>query len=127
MTAQQQEQLLDIRERPNGSVVIKRYPFETVFNSDEVKELEEYFHTRPHTPAPELTFKQPDMQSGYTVEQVAEIDKRIRKERAEAARTATLKTLDEFEEWCKSRYVTQQIRDFKIYKSLRRTAQEQQR
>jgi hypothetical protein len=63
MTAQQpqQESLLDIRERPNGNIVIKRYPFETVFNSDEVKELEDYFRSRPHTPAAEY----PDRHEAY--------------------------------------------------------------
>ena len=45
----QPQQHLDIRERPNGHLVIKRYPFETVFNVDEVKELEIYFRSRPHT------------------------------------------------------------------------------
>jgi hypothetical protein len=34
--------LLDIRHHPDGSVVIKRYPFETFFNMDEWKELSEY-------------------------------------------------------------------------------------
>ena len=42
--------------------------------------------TRPHTPAPELKFHQPGSKVEYTVEQVAEIDKRIR----QAARDATL-------------------------------------
>jgi len=71
--AQQPEPLLDIRERPNGSVVIKRYPFETVFNSDEVKELEEYFSTRPNTTAPEpvtIRLRKPmrDLPSGKSAE-----------------------------------------------------------
>jgi len=45
----QREPLLDIRHRPNGDVVIKRYPFETVFHEDEWKELSEYCSSRPHT------------------------------------------------------------------------------
>ena len=50
----QPQQHLDIRERPNGHLVIKRYPFETVFNVDEVKELEIYFRSRPHASTPKF-------------------------------------------------------------------------
>lgn len=42
MTQPKPHLLLDIRERPNGSVVVKRYPFESVFDKDEWKELCEY-------------------------------------------------------------------------------------
>jgi hypothetical protein len=48
--------LLDIRERLNGSVVIKRYPFETIFNAEEWKELCEYCAIHTNAPGPEYKF-----------------------------------------------------------------------
>jgi hypothetical protein len=44
--------MLDIQHRPNGDVVISRYPFETVFHEDEWKELSEYCLARLHTQTP---------------------------------------------------------------------------
>jgi hypothetical protein len=51
--------------------------------------------SRPHTPAPDkFQFCQPCSKIMYTIEQITEIDKRIRVERTEAARTATLAAYD---------------------------------
>ena len=47
---QSAKKLLDIRHRPNGGVVINRYPFETVFNNDEWEEFVSYCTS--HSSAP---------------------------------------------------------------------------
>jgi hypothetical protein len=53
--------------------------------------------SRPHTPTPSLFQIEPNSHE-YTIGQIVEIDKRIKKERGEAARAATLTALDKMQD-----------------------------
>jgi hypothetical protein len=91
------QHLLDIRHRPDGTVVIKRHPFETVLNMDEWKELSEYCATHSSQQAE---------QGLWTADELIQHEKMA----ADAARE---KVLDELGKVLNSRIAKMEILDSK--------------